>query len=104
METDKMIKEYKCKKLKTEYARDTSMLVLAWISFAVGIALTFWGFATPPVGEISGSALGGIGQFLSFTGAVLGIGEYGKIQIKKMKYYNPLEEKKEEGDKYDSDD
>lgn len=88
------------KKLQKEYIKDTTMLVLACISFVVGIVLTFCGFYAEPVGEISGSVLGGTGQFLTFAGALLGIGEYGKIQMRKIQYGDMSEKEREKNGEY----
>lgn len=56
----------------------------AIIAFLTGIALCIGGFFVPPAGEISGSVLTATGEFLTFFGSVFGIGEYTKIQLKKI--------------------
>ena len=69
-------------KMKT---RDIIVWTAACIAFLTGIGLCISGFCVPPEGEISGSVLTATGEFLSFFGAVFGIGEYTKIQIEKLK-------------------
>ncbi len=54
------------------------------ITLLAGIVLTFIGIYAPPMGEISGSVLAALGEFLSFSGAALGIGSYTALQIKKI--------------------
>lgn len=98
---DNKEEEIKYRKLRAEYAKDISILVLACSSFLAGVILTFCGLMSPPVGEIDGSVLGGLGQFLTFSGALLGIIETGYIQMKKIKYFNP--DSKDDDDKYASD-
>ena len=50
-----------------------------------GIGLSIAGFYVPPTGVISGSVLTLVGEFLTFFGAVFGIGEYTKVQIEKIR-------------------
>lgn len=66
-------------------SRDIIVWIAACIAFITGIGLCIAGFLVPPTGEISGSVLTATGEFLSFFGAVFGIGEYTKIQIEKLK-------------------
>ena len=54
------------------------------VTLLAGVALTFIGIFTPPAGEIAGSVLAALGEFLSFSGAALGIGSYTALQIKKI--------------------
>lgn len=54
------------------------------ITLLAGIVLTFIGVYAPPMGEISGSVLAALGEFLSFSGAALGIGSYTSLQIHKI--------------------
>lgn len=69
------------KKTKT---RDIIVWVAAIIAFLTGIALCIAGFCVPPTGDISGSVLTATGEFLTFFGSVFGIGEYTRIQMKKL--------------------
>lgn len=57
---------------------------VATLVLIAGIVLTFISLYMPPEGEISGSVLAALGQFLAFSGAVYGIGYYGAIQVKKI--------------------
>lgn len=50
----------------------------------VGVVLTFIGFFTPPVGEIHGSVLGAVGEFLALGGALVGADAYVELKVKKM--------------------
>ena len=54
------------------------------VTLLAGIVLTFIGIYAPPIGEISGSVLASLGEFLSFSGASLGIGSYTALQIHKI--------------------
>ncbi len=50
----------------------------------VGIVLIFFGFFTPPVGEIHGSVLGAVGELLTLSGALVGADAYVELKVKKM--------------------
>jgi membrane-bound ClpP family serine protease len=50
----------------------------------VGVVLTFIGFFTPPVGEIHGSVLGAVGEFLALGGALVGADAYVELKVKKI--------------------
>ena len=50
----------------------------------VGVVLTFIGFFTPPVGEIHGSVLGAVGEFLALGGCLVGADAYVELKVKKM--------------------
>lgn len=60
-------------------------VVAACIAFSVGIGLCIGGFFVPPEGAISGSVLTFFGEVITFFSAVLGISEFGKIQIEKIR-------------------
>lgn len=64
--------------------RDIIVWAAAIIAFLTGIGLCIAGFYVPPMGYISGSVLTALGEFLTFFGSVFGIGEYTKIQLKKL--------------------
>ena len=64
--------------------RDIIVWIAAIVAFITGIGLCIGGFFVPPTGEISGSVLTATGEFLTFFGSVFGIGEYTKIQLKKI--------------------
>lgn len=65
-------------------AREIIVWIAAVVAFCTGIGLCIAGFVVPPTGMISGSVLTALGEFLSFFGAVFGIGEFTKIQIAKI--------------------
>lgn len=57
-----------------------------WLGVAmimVGTLLTFMGFFTPPVGEIHGSILGAVGEFLTLGGALVGVSAYVDYKIRR---------------------
>lgn len=58
----------------------------------VGVVLTFIGFFTPPVGEIHGSVLGAVGEFLALGGALVGADAYVELKVKKMFHSHRIEE------------
>lgn len=64
--------------------KDKIIWICAIVAFLTGIGLTIYGCVTPPQGEIDGSVLAALGEFLTFTGSVFGIGEYTKVQIAKI--------------------
>lgn len=65
--------------------REVLMFIIAIISFLVGAGLSIAGFIVSPLGEISGSVIGAVGEFLSFSGAILGLGSYSVILGKRLK-------------------
>lgn len=65
-------------------AKDSIIFGCGIVTLLAGIALTFIGIYAPPMGEISGSVLAALGEFLSFSGAALGIGSYTALQIHKI--------------------
>ena len=67
---------------------DYIVWIAAIIAFLTGIGLCIAGFCVPPQGEISASVLTATGEFLTFFGSVLGIGEYTKIQIEKLRNHS----------------
>lgn len=64
--------------------RDIIIYTAAVIAFLTGIGLCIAGFVVPPTGVISGSVLTALGEFLTFFGSIFGIGEYTKIQLRKL--------------------
>lgn len=54
------------------------------VTLLAGIVLTYIGIYSPPIGEISGSVLAALGEFLTFAGSALGIGSYTALQIHKI--------------------
>ncbi len=68
-----------------------------WLGVAmifVGTVLTFFGFFTPPVGEIHGSILGAVGEFLTLGGALVGVSAYVDYKIRRtFNRHNKWEDK-----------
>ena len=65
-------------------AKDSIIFGCGIVTLFAGITLTFIGIYAPPIGEIAGSVLAALGEFLSFSGAALGIGSYTALQIHKI--------------------
>jgi len=65
--------------------KDIIIWVCAIVAFVAGIGLTIFGCITPPVGEISGSVLTALGELLTFTASIFGIGKYTSIQIARVR-------------------
>ena len=65
-------------------AKESIIFGCGIVTLLAGIALTFIGIYAPPMGEIGGSVLAALGEFLSFSGAALGIGSYTSLQIHKI--------------------
>lgn len=65
--------------------REWILFGVAIASFLIGTGLSIAGFCVAPTGIIDGSVLGMCGEFLSFAGAIFGIGEYGYIVGKRLK-------------------
>lgn len=51
----------------------------------VGLAFGWAGFCVEPVGDISGSVLGIIGECFTLAGALLGIAQYTSSKINKVR-------------------
>ena len=65
--------------------KDKLSSVLCLSSFWVGVILIFVGLLLPPIGEVSGSVLTGVGFFLTFCGSLIGINNHYKFETQKMK-------------------
>lgn len=59
--------------------------ILCVVSFVLGALFSTAGFIVSPLGEISGSVLGQSGIYLSFSGAILGIGQFVSSQLEQVK-------------------
>ena len=57
---------------------------LGCILIVVGIVLIFLGFYAKPVGELSGSLLGAVGEVFTLGGALVGADAYVEYRIKKL--------------------
>ena len=71
--------------MNRENVRDGILYAAAIIAFLCGVGLCIAGFLTPPEGEISGSVLTALGEFLTFFASIFGIGEYTRIQLRRLK-------------------
>lgn len=58
---------------------------LAVLLIIIGIAFGWAGFYVEPVGDISGSVLGMIGECFTLAGALLGIAQYTSSKINKVR-------------------
>lgn len=65
--------------------REWILFGVAIASFLIGTGLSIAGFCVNPTGVIDGSVLGMVGEFLTFAGAIFGVGEYGVIISKRIK-------------------
>lgn len=70
--------------MKNEKMSEKNRFWLGVFLVIVGVILTFIGFFTPPVGEIHGSVLGAVGEFLALGGALVGADAYVELKVKKM--------------------
>lgn len=69
---------------KKETWRTIIVWVLAIASFIVAMGLAIYGVTVPPPGEIHASVLTFVGEILTWVSAVLGIGEFARIQLAKI--------------------
>lgn len=60
----------------------------------VGVVLSFLAFFTEPVGEVHGSIIGLVGEFLAIGGGLIGADAYVELKMKKMihNHRNKIEE------------
>ena len=63
-----------------------------------GVVIVFVSLYIPPVGTIDSSVLTLIGENFCFVGAVWGIGQYTKVQLKKLENVGNLGNKSRDGD------
>lgn len=56
--------------------KDEISYLMATLAFLFGMAMTICGFIVSPVGEIHNSVLWVLGQSLTYSGGVFGIGLY----------------------------
>lgn len=79
-------------KMSKNKMRDVIVWSAAIVAFVVGVFLTIAGFFVPPQGEINGTVLTALGEFLTFFGSVFGIGKYTDIQLAKIRRSTEEEE------------
>lgn len=66
--------------------KDRLALITSSISFALGWLLVVINFMVSPIGEVSDSSLWILGQSLVYTGSVIGIAQYTKGELRKIRY------------------
>ena len=65
--------------------KDKLSYSFAIICFVIGWIITFIAFFVPPVGVVADSILCVLGQSLTFTGAIIGIGQHYNAQTQNFK-------------------
>lgn len=79
-------------KEKRQSLRTQIVWAAAIIAFLVGVGLAIAGFCVPPEGQIHGSVLTFVGEVFTFFSAIMGIGEYTRVQIAKLRRIGDGEE------------
>lgn len=69
----------------TKEKKEQINYIIASVAILTGIVLIFCGLFLPPVGEISATVLTGVGEFLTFGGAILGINQVYKGETEAFK-------------------
>lgn len=68
---------------------------LGCVLILVGIILIFLGFYVEPVGELSGSLLGAVGEVFTLGGALVGADAYVEYRIKKIVHDKHIEKEQD---------
>ena len=68
---------------------------LGCVLIVVGIVLIFLGFYVEPVGELSGSLLGAVGEVFTLGGALVGADAYVEYRIKKIVHDKNIEKEQD---------
>ena len=63
--------------------QQSSNVKMAWTFGISGISLMLFGFIVPPMGEISGSVLGGAGELFALVGGLMGIDHSAKVRTRR---------------------
>lgn len=79
-------------------SRNKLAIISGYTSFFCGWLIVFISFFVEPIGEISNSALYTLGESLVFTGGVIGITQYTKGQISKIRHEVGLKNDEDEED------
>lgn len=74
-----------CNKWNDLHFKDKLSYAFATICFFIGWIITFIAFFVPPVGVVADSILWVLGQSLTFTGAIIGIGQHYNAQTQNFK-------------------
>lgn len=82
--------------------KTNTIIALSVVSFVAGTVLCYIAVLVDPIGEIHHSVLTALGEFLTFSGALLGIGVYAKKQIDQIRNY--ANKKLNEIDEYEKTD
>lgn len=64
--------------------REWIILLSGVLTLIAGIVLVYVGLCAPPMGEIDGSVLAALGEFLTFAGACMGIASYAVVAMHKI--------------------
>ena len=84
---------------KTEDIKENIKFGASVILLLLGVVIVFISLYLPPAGVIDASVLTLIGENFCFVGAVWGIGQYTKVQLKKIETHHDKHMKKlENGD------
>lgn len=70
----------------------------ASISFALGWILVIINFFLPPLGEVADSSLWVLSQALLYTAAVIGLAQYTKGEIAKIRYQVGIKDEEHEAE------
>lgn len=76
--------------------KDKMAVVTGYISFFAGWVLVFVNFFAPPLGAVADSTLWILGQSLLYVAAVIGIAQYAKTEIRKIKTHVGMADEDEE--------
>lgn len=76
--------------------KDKLAVWTASISFLLGWVLVVVNFFIPPIGVVADSSLWILGQALLYCGGVIGIAQYAKGEIRKIKYQVGIHDEEDE--------
>lgn len=76
------------KKRNKENVKDDIKFIMSLILLILGVVIVFISLYIPPIGVIDSSVLTLIGENFVFVGAVWGIGQYSKVQMKKIELHH----------------
>lgn len=81
---------------KSEDIKENIKFAASIVLLLLGVIIVFVSLYIPPIGVIDSSVLTLIGENFCFVGAVWGIGQYAKVQIKKIESFGNRHLKKDE--------
>lgn len=82
---------------KTTY-KDKMAVVTGYVSFFAGWILVFVNFFAPPLGTVADGTLWILGQSLLYVAAIIGIGQYAKTEIRKIRTHVGMADDENEED------